>query len=426
MASPEYSQISDDDFNRSLLGNRTIATAPEVVQNVQVAEPQQGAVKPPARAANTSSIPNAAAPPAKAGDIDLTGMVNQVTNATAQMQKDMPAPKPADSSQHIMDLVAKHWQIPAAVIGTLATGAILNKLMGGDNNTRSSSGGRREPSRIEPSMDVNQQGPREPYLPEEKPTIQSRSFTPTYFAEDQALLERFEANRVAKEQDAARRAQTEPPISTEPPEFIRNKPTGADVPPVNATKKVWEPPTASLAVSAPALPPAAPINEPPAPVATAPAPTTAPTPASSTPSSETPTEAPKEKPTKTAKPSKSSQPAGTGGADNWLHSAVGPDIYADVIKRKNNGKPYGPGEAQQTKAYKDWREYQNEVGRMRPYTKTPVLNLQTLEEQKFKSANIPGKIPLSAVPPPMLRPSEIGQGGGSLLRSLTDQLQLKQ
>jgi hypothetical protein len=139
-------------------------------------------------------------------------------------------------------------------------------------------------------------------------------------------------------------------------------------------------------------------------------------------------ETPKTQATKPAKEkvSKSTQPAGTGGADNWLHSAVGTDIYRDVIKRKNDGKPYGPGEEAQKKAYKDLREYQNEVGRMRPYTRTPVLNLQALEEQKFRSANIPGKIPLSAIPPPpTVRPTEIGQGG-SLLRTLTDQLQLKQ
>ena len=143
------------------------------------------------------------------------------------------------------------------------------------------------------------------------------------------------------------------------------------------------------------------------------------------PKAEAKTESKQENPVKTTKAAKSAQPAGTGGADNWLHSAVGADIYRDVITRKNEGKPYGPGEEAQKKAYKDWREYQNEVGRMRPYTKTPVLNLQALEEQKFRSANIPGKIPLSAVPPPSLRPNEIGQGG-SLIRSLTDPLQLKQ
>jgi len=406
MAAPEYSQISDEEFNRSLLGNRSTQSTTEPVREVQAEVSTQEAVKPP-KQKNESSVPNAVAPPSRgAQDIDLSGMVNQVTNATTQMQQDMPAPKPADSAQHIMDLVANHWQVPAAVIGLGATAAVLNHLMKGGDGTRPppNPGGLRRP--IEPTMDVNQQGPREPYLPEEKPTIQSRSFTPTYSAEDQALLARSEANRIAKEQEAARRLAAAPPAPpSEPPAFIRNQPPVAETPVIN--------PKVSALLQAPA----APVVTPPVaetPVVTAPV-TQAPTP-------ETPTE----KPTKAAKPPKAVQPPGTGGADNWLHSAVGPEIYADVIKRKNEGKPYGPGEAQQAKAYKDWREYQNEIGRMRPYTKTPVLNLQALEEQKFRSANIPGKIPLSAIPPPpTLRPTELGQGG-SLLRSLTDQLQLKQ
>jgi hypothetical protein len=269
-------------------------------------------------------------------------------------------------------------------------------------------------NRIEPTMEAPKESARLPAA------AQQSGLSDT----DQALLARSEANRVAKEQEALKRAQTAPtpaPIP-EPPAFIRNQPPVVETP---ANPKIPALPQAPAGAVAP--PVAAPVAAAaPTPVAAAPAPTTAPTPASATPSSEAPAETPKEKPTKAAKPSKSSQPAGTGGADNWLHSAVGPDIYADVIKRKNEGKPYGPGEAQQTKAYKDWREYQNEVGRMRPYTKTPVLNLEALEAQKFKSANIPGKIPFSAVPPPMLRPTEMGQGGGSLLRSLTDQLQLKQ
>ena len=267
-------------------------------------------------------------------------------------------------------------------------------------------------NRIEPTMEAPKESARLPAA------AQQSGLSDT----DQALLARSEANRVAKEQEALKRAQTAPtpaPIP-EPPAFIRNQPLVVETP---ANPKI--PALLQAPAGAVAPPVAAPVVAAPAPVATAPAPTTAPTPASATPSSETPTEAPKEKPAKTKAP-KPVQPAGTGGADNWLHSAVGPEIYADVIKRKNEGKPYGPGEASQAKAYKDWREYQNEVGRMRPYTKTPVLNLQALEEQKFRSANIPGKIPLSAVPPPpTLRPTELGQGG-SLLRSLTDQLQLKQ
>jgi hypothetical protein len=416
MATSDYPQIDEEEYRRATYGDRaskiTHFNEPEQQPTSQIA------VKPP-KQRNESSVPNAVAPPSKgAQDIDLSGMVNQVTNATTQMQQDMPAPKPADSSQHIMDLVAKHWQIPAAVIGTLATGALLNKFMNGEKTSAP------PPSRIDPLMDVSRQGPIEPSMEVEKPSIKSRSFAPTYSPEDQALLERSEANRIAKEQEAARRASAAAPPS-EPPAFIRNQPPVAQTPVTNpkvpallqASAGAVAPSSAAPVVAAPiASVVAYPVAE--TPIVTAPV-TQAPAP-------ETPTEAPKEKPAKAAKPSKAVQPPGTGGADNWLHSAAGPEIYADVIKRKNEGKPYGPGEAQQAKAYKDWREYQNEVGRMRPYTKTPVLNLQALEEQKFRSANIPGKIPLSAIPPPpTLRPTELGQGG-SLLRSLTDPLQLKQ
>lgn len=256
--------------------------------------------------------------------------------------------------------------------------------------------------RVEPTMEP----------PRESARLSEAAQQPKLSATDEALLARSEANRLAKEQEAARRAATAVPEPIpEPPAFIRNQPpAGSAAPPVVTT-------------------PVAPVT--PAPVAPAAPVVEAPVVQTTAPVAEQPVaeaETPKTQAAKPAKEkvSKGTQPAGTGGADNWLHSAVGTDIYRDVIKRKNDGKPYGPGEEAQKKAYKDWREYQNEVGRMRPYTRTPVLNLQALEEQKFRSANIPGKIPLSAIPPPpTVRPTEIGQGG-SLLRTLTDQLQLKQ
>ena len=333
MASPEYSQISDDDFNRSLMGNRTTQVAPETAQVVQVVEPAQGAVKPPTRPANTSSVPNAAAPPSKAGDIDLTGMVNQVTNATTQMQKDMPAPKPADSSQHIMDLVAKHWQIPAAVIGTLATGALLNKFMGGEKTSAPPLG------RVDPLMDVSRQGPIEPSMEGEKPSIKSRNFAPTYSPEDQALLERSEANRVAKEQEAARRAAAAPPASIpEPPAFIRNQPPALESP-VNAQNSMNRArdmqgftgagtPNQDLLDAMKerqALPPVVPTSEAPPAV--------------------TETETPKEKPAKkTGRPAASTLEPTTfrpdlGPGDNWLYNTAGADRRRAILAEFNEGKP---------------------------------------------------------------------------------------
>lgn len=365
MAAPEYSQISDEDFNRTLLGNRTTQAAPEVVQDVQVAQPDQGAVKPPTRAANTSSVPNAAAPPSKAGDIDLTGMVNQVTNATTQMQKDMPAPKPADSSQHIMDLVAKHWQIPAAVIGTLATGALLNKFMGGEKASTPS-------GRIEPSMDVNQQGPKEPQMEGEKQSIKSRSFTPTYSPEDQALLERSEANRIAKEQDAARRAAAAPPTPpSEPPAFIRNQPPVVETPAnpkipalLQAPAGAVAPPAAAPVVVAPVTPPpvvAPPVVETPV---TTPAATPAPVP--------TQAEAPPKKEPKAAKaavPPVAETEKLTKeqkGMKNHLVSMYGGGVEGEAAYSKvkeilgtTPEFPKGQGgglSPEQTKVIKDWRK----------------------------------------------------------------------
>lgn len=391
MATPEYSQISDDDFNRSLLGNRTTATAPEVVQNVQVAEPSQGAVKPPARPANTSSIPNAAAPPSRGGDIDLTGMVNQVTNATKQMQQDMPAPKPADSAQHIMDLVAKHWQIPAAVVGIGATAAILNNLMRGGDGTRPppNPGGLANP--IEPKMDVNQPKATEPYMESEKPSIKSRSFAPSYSAEDQALLERSEANRIAKEQEAARRVQTAPPTpKQEPPAFIRNQPV-VETPANPKVPALLQAPASAVAppVAAPAVTPPVAVAETPAPIPT-------------------PAEAPPKKEPKATK-AKIDMPQGWGKGMSWLTHQYGVEGAQSFINQYNQGKPYA--------TYDEM---------MKAYTEnTTRPKYSDIPKSVRQERGITSRSGAMAVPPPSLRPTDLGQGG-SLLRSLTDPLQLKQ
>jgi hypothetical protein len=477
MATPEYSQISDEELNRSLLGNRTIQAAPQVAQEVQVAEPSQGVVKPPTRPANTSSVPNAAAPPSRVGDIDLTGMVNQVTNATTQMQQDMPAPKPADSAQHIMDLVAKHWQIPVAIVGAGATAAILNNLMRGGDGTRPppNPGGLANP--VEPSMDVNKQGPREPYLPEEKPTIQSRNFTPKYSAEEQGWIAKSEANRIAKEQDAARRAAAaSPTLIPEPPAFILNKPAIADVPP-NAPKKMWEPPTASLAASAPALPSASttttPVVESPKATVLSPnieeklgSPTL--TTGSGMPAYEgLGAEGSKLKHKDGKFASLNDIPKGTvfvpgGNYMDTLRNATGQAAYTENLK-STGGYP-ATNEATATQARtinaslnRPTREQAIAQGlslgeNTPPITKkvagrkmvtvagvtgalialpdlaSAAQNQNTSSTNKL--INTAGSLGLAtmmrgAVPPPTLRPTDLGQGG-SLLRSLTDQLQLKQ
>lgn len=434
----EYEQISDDDLNKSLLGNRAtqVIVAPSPAA-APVAEKPRTAVAPPKRSSDASSIAGASAPPV-AATVDLPALVQQVTEGTTQMQENLPKPNTQDSAQQMMDLIGKHWQVPAAIAGTAAAAAILHHIMKKDGGAGPPPppGGLANP--IEPQMSTNQQRPTEPYLEVEKPTIQSRTF-----GSKESMVETGINNKYPF---TLQDAKTALGLSNVPIKSVQD----AEIVAQQYAKQLQNQSSLAAAVSTPA------------PSLANPSPSTTPTfvaePISTTPvtaaqtaaTTATETSAPKatleqqvkviketetpetkaepanEKAAKTAKTPKLPQPAGTGGGDNWLHSMAGPEIYADVIKRKNGNKPYGPGEASQNKAYADWKEYQNEVGRMRPYTNKPVFNLQELEKQKFKSANIEGRIPLSSVPPPSLRPNEIGQGGGSLIRSLTDPLQLKQ
>ena len=280
-----------------------------------------------------------------------------------------------------------------------------------------------QPSPIDRTVDIPLEATPDNKLPQ-------AAQQPKLSTQEQQMLERSEINRLAKERDAAARALAAGPTPIpEPPAFIRNPAPAGSVAPVASVPSPVVPATAPT--QAPAVVPTTAIE--PAPVLQ-----TAPAPVVETPKSvaeevkqdvknvqQAASEVVQETKPKKAK---AVQPPNTGGADNWLHSMAGKDLYMEVIRTQNEGKPYGPGEEAQTKAYSDWKKYQNQIGRMRPYTKTPVLNLETLESQKFKSANIPGKIPFSAVPPPSLRPAPQlgGGGGGSLIRGMTDPLQLKQ
>jgi hypothetical protein len=176
----EYEQISDDDLNKSLVGGRaaqvTVAPNPAVAP---VAEKPRTAVAPPKRSSDASSIAGASAPPAAgpaAAPVDLTKIVEQVTEGTTQMQENLPKPNTQDSAQQMMDLIGKHWQVPAAIAGTAAAAAILHHIMKKDGGAGPPPppGGLANP--IEPQMSTNQQRPTEPYLESEKPTIQSRTF----------------------------------------------------------------------------------------------------------------------------------------------------------------------------------------------------------------------------------------------------------
>ena len=208
---------------------------------------------------------------------------------------------------------------------------------------------------------------------------------PKISAQEQAMLDRSEINRLAKEKDAAARALAAGPAPTpEIPEFLRNTPpAGADVPP-QAPKMVWEPPTASLAVSAPASPPqiAAPLTE----VATTTAPETTPKEVSATTES-TPTEKPAKK---TGRPAASTlEPttfrADLGPGDNWLYNTAGPERRRAILAEFNEGKP--------VKDYKTaqeiYKKYQDK------YPKDmfgPVLPIEEAKSRGIKPPDPYGKL----------------------------------
>ena len=126
---------------------------------------------------------------------------------------------------------------------------------------------------------------------------------------------------------------------------------------------------------------------------------------------------------KKAKKPKHVQPPGTGAGDNWIHNLGGSDFYKDVIRTQNNGNPITKMED----AYKAVNKYANEVGRYKPFQQGAInLNIEAMEAARPKSGNF-GKLPIGAVPPPSLQPApQLGGGGGSMMRGLTDPLQLKQ
>jgi hypothetical protein len=121
---------------------------------------------------------------------------------------------------------------------------------------------------------------------------------------------------------------------------------------------------------------------------------------------------------------KHDQPPGTGKGDNWIYNLGGADLYKDVIRTQNNGKPFG---LDQKGAIAATQKYANEVGRYKPFKKgAPSINIKEMEAARPKSGNF-GKLPLSAVPPPSLRPApQLGGGAGAMMRGIGDPLQLKQ
>lgn len=224
---------------------------------------------------------------------------------------------------------------------------------------------------------------------------------------DEQILSRQNINRQVREEYLNRTRGGEPtvvPTTVAPAQTavsVNPKVPALLQPPANAVV----PPAVSEPVPAPVLPTtplkteAAPVQAEPAPVA----------------------ETPKEKPAKAPKVQTEEQRI--AGAKNWFVSHFGgrndPQAHAAydrLVKEVLNGKPpmMGPsgGVPPKFNQFKDWYE-KNLQGPPKP------------SREALKAAI--ASVPRGAVAPPSLRPSEIGQGGGgSLIRSLTDPLQLKQ
>jgi len=238
-------------------------------------------------------------------------------------------------------------------------------------------------NRIEPTMEPVRESARLPAAAQQSVLSEA----------DQALLARSEANRIAKEQEAARRAASAPAAPPpEPPAFIRNQPPVAE--PNPRVPSLLQPPAGAAAPPVVAAPVA------PVPVIEAPAPTPVPVP--------TVAEAPPKKEPKAAK-AKIDMPSGWGKGMTWLVNQHGVEGAQAFIDQYNKGKPYATYD-EMMKSYTE--------NTMRPkYSDIP----KSVRQER----GITSRSGTMAVPPPSLRPTDLGQGG-SLLRSLTDQLQLKQ
>ena len=238
---------------------------------------------------------------------------------------------------------------------------------------------------------------------------------PKLSAVDQQILDRQAINKPVR--DAYLKQIS---ASTPAAEVIVNPP------PVNTPKKAWEPPTASLALNAPATPTqiAASVAEPisttpvtPSQTAVATA-TEAPAPKATLEQqvkaikeTATPIATPEKQPPAKAPPKpKMKLPEGWGRGMSWLTTVHGVDGARAFIDQYNDGKPFA--------THKEMDDKYREVTIRPKYSDIP--------KDIRKDRRIPLRTDLTAVPPPSLRPNEIGQGGGSLIRSLTDPLQLKQ
>ena len=327
-------------------------------------------------------------------------------------------------------------QVLNSTIGKVVTGALglYGAYKGGQAllNTDTAQGLKKrfftpppEAVAIDRSIDIqmNEPSSRLPAAAQQTEAQFRASLSPT----EQALYAKAQADKAAptanisNEPYAASKVQLFPDEQLTPEQIRMNKqaaatqaiqqnlgaPTAAP-PPVNTPKKVWEPPTASLALNAPATPTqtaATTTAETPAPKATLEQQVKA------IKETATPSPTPEKQPPEKAPPKpKMKLPEGWGKGMSWLTAVHGVDGARAFIDQYNDGKPFA--------THKEMDDKYREVTIRPKYSDIP--------KDIRKERRIPLRVDLTAVPPPSLRPSEIGQGGGSLIRSLTDPLQLKQ
>jgi hypothetical protein len=101
---------------------------------------------------------------------------------------------------------------------------------------------------------------------------------------------------------------------------------------------------------------------------------------------------------------------------SWLTTVHGAEGAQAFIDQYNNGKPFA--------SHKEMEDVYKNVTMRPKYSDIPKSVRQ--ERGIIPRASLPN-LPLSAVPPPSLRPApQLGGGGGSMMRGIGDPLQLKQ
>jgi hypothetical protein len=244
------------------------------------------------------------------------------------------------------------------------------------------------PTGPEPTMGA------EPALPENKlpPAAQQKAFTPKEAAVAGNITEKY-------------------------PFTLQEAKTGLGIPDVTITNPTDAELVAkqySRQIQA-AVPPAPTAAAPVTPAAVAPPPVAAtPAPVTSAPVEQ---EVPKAAvPPKKAPKEKIAMPEGWGKGMSWLTTVHGAGGAQAFIDQYNNGKPFA--------SHKEMEDVYKNVTVRPKYSDIPKSVRQ--ERGIIPRASLPN-LPLSAVPPPSLLPApQLGGGGGSMMRGLTDPLQLKQ